>query len=106
MDNYYTLPTILIFLSNRGIYARGTVKTNCRMVLSQIVLTKADCKKSADGYVGMAVCEPTKMQAFCWNDNNPVQILYTTDSSEERTTVWGKRGAVKLKIPCPCSIPM
>jgi hypothetical protein len=45
MDNYYTPPAILIFLHNCGIYARGTVKKNRRMVPSQINLTKADCKK-------------------------------------------------------------
>jgi hypothetical protein len=51
MDNYYTSPAILILLRNRGIYARGTAKKNRRMVTSQILLTKADCKKSDDGYV-------------------------------------------------------
>jgi hypothetical protein len=57
------------------------------MVLSQILLTKADFKKSADGYVRMAVCEFAKIQAFGWNDNNPVHISSTADSSQERTTV-------------------
>jgi hypothetical protein len=44
MDNYYNLPAVLILLCNRGIYARGTVKKNQRMVTSQIVLTKAEIK--------------------------------------------------------------
>jgi hypothetical protein len=106
MDNYYTSPAILILLRNRGIYARGTVKKNRHMVPSQILLTKVDCKKSADGYIQMAVCEFEKMQAFGWNDNNPVHILSTADSSQERTTVWRQRGAAKLQIPCPRAIPM
>jgi hypothetical protein len=64
------------------------VNKNRRMVPSQIVLTKANCKKEYDGYVRMAVCEFVKMQAFGWNDNNPVHILSTSDSSEPRTMVW------------------
>jgi hypothetical protein len=87
-------------------YARGTVKKNRRMVSSQILLTKADCKKTADGYFRMAVCEFTKMQAFGWNDNNPVRILSTSDYSQEITTVWQQRGVAKLQIPCMCAIPM
>jgi hypothetical protein len=82
MENYYTSPAILILLRNRGIYTRGTVKKKRRMVPSQILLTKADCKKLADGYVRMPVCEFAKMQAFGWNDNNPVHILSTADSSQ------------------------
>jgi hypothetical protein len=46
------------------------------------------------------------MQAFGWNDNNPVHILSTEDSSQERTTVWRHRGTAKLQIPCACAIPM
>jgi hypothetical protein len=69
------------------------------MVPLQKVLTKADCKKSVNGYVRMDVYEFTKMQAFGWNDKNPVHILSTADSSEER-------GAAKLQIPCPRTIPM
>jgi hypothetical protein len=57
------------------------------MVPSQIVLTKANCKKTADGYVRMAVCKFAKMQAFGWNDNNPVHILSTADSPQKITTV-------------------
>jgi hypothetical protein len=60
----------------------------------------------ADGYVRMAVCEFAKMQAFFWNDNNPVHILSTADSSQERITVWRQRNAAKLQIPCPRAIPM
>jgi hypothetical protein len=104
MDNYYTSPAILIFLSNRGIYARRTVKKNRRMVPSHIILTKTDCKKSADGYVQMAVCELAKMQAFGWNENNPVHILSTTYSSQNITTVWRQCGAARLQIPCPRAI--
>jgi hypothetical protein len=54
----------------------------------------------------MAVCEFAKMQVFCWNDNSPVHILSTADSSQERTTVRLQRGAAKLQIPCPRAIPM
>jgi hypothetical protein len=71
---------VLILLRNRGIYARGSVKTNRRMVPSQIVLTKAEIKRLPDGYVRMAVCEFAKMQAFGCNDNNPVHMLSTADA--------------------------
>jgi hypothetical protein len=64
MDNYYTSPAVLILLCNCGIYARGTVKKNRRMVPSQILLIKAEIKQLPDGYVRMAVCEFAKMQAF------------------------------------------
>jgi hypothetical protein len=88
MDNYYTSPTDLILLRKRGIYAIGTVNKNRCMVRSQIILIKDDFKKECGGYVRMAVCEFAKMQDFCWNDNNPVHILSTADSSEPRTMVW------------------
>jgi hypothetical protein len=45
MDNYYTSPTVLILLRNRGIYARGTVKKNRRMVPSKNMLTKVKINK-------------------------------------------------------------
>jgi hypothetical protein len=54
----------------------------------------------------MTVCEFAKMQAFGWNDKNPVHILSTADSSQERTIVWQQRGAYKLQIPRPRAIPM
>jgi hypothetical protein len=54
----------------------------------------------------MAVCEFSKMQAFGWNDKNPVHILSTADSSQKRTTVWRQRGAAKLQIACPREIRM
>jgi hypothetical protein len=54
----------------------------------------------------MDVCEFAKMQAFGWNDKNPVHILSTAYSSQEITTVWKQRGAAKLQIPCPRAIPM
>jgi hypothetical protein len=98
MYNYHISPAILVLLRNRGIYARGTVKKNRRMVPSQTLLTKADCKKMADGYVRMAVCEFAKMQYFGWNDNNPVYILSAAYSSQERTTFWRQRVAAKLQI--------
>jgi hypothetical protein len=96
MDNYYTLHAILILLHNHGIYARGTVKKNHRMALSQKVLTKADCKKESDAYVRMAVYDFTNTQAFGWHDNSPVHIMSTAYLSEPRTTVCRQRGAAKL----------
>jgi hypothetical protein len=96
---------VLILLRNRGIYARGTVKKNRKMVPSQIVLTKADIKLLPDGYVRMAVCFFAKMQAFGWNDNNPVHMFSTADVSMPRTHVVRQRGSTKLQIPPPLSIP-
>jgi hypothetical protein len=81
MDNYYTLPDVLILLRNCEIYTRGTVNKSGGMVPSQIVLTKANCKKEPNSFVRMAVCEFTKMQAFGWNDSNPLHVLSTADAS-------------------------
>jgi hypothetical protein len=103
MENYYTSPAVLILLRNCGIYARGTVKKNRRMVPSQIVLKKAEIKRLPDGYVRMAVCEFSKMQAFGWNYNNPVHILSTVDASTPRTHVVRQCGSTKLQIPPPPS---
>jgi hypothetical protein len=101
MDNYYTSPVVLILLRNRGIYTRGTVKKNPRMVPSQIVLTKAEIKLFPGGYVCMSVCEFAKIQAFGCNDNNPVHMLSTVDASTQRTPVVRQRGSTKLQIPSP-----
>jgi hypothetical protein len=75
------------------------------MVSSQIVLTKAESKRLFDGYVHMAVCEFAKMKAFGWNDNNPVHVLSTADTSGPRTTVTQKRGSKQMQVPCPLAIP-
>jgi hypothetical protein len=80
MDNYYTSPEVLILLHNRDIYTRRTVKKNRRMVPSHIVLTKEEIKPLPDGYVRITVCEFAKMQAFGWNDNNPVHMVSTADA--------------------------
>jgi hypothetical protein len=85
---------------NRGIYARGTVKKNRCMVPSQILLTNADFKKSADGYVQMAVCEFAKMQAFGWNDNNPVHILSKVDVS----TSWCSQISNPTRVQFLCTM--
>jgi hypothetical protein len=71
------------------------------MVPSQIVLTKAEIKQLPDGYVRMAVCEFSKMQAFGWNENNPFHTLSTDDASTPRTHVVRQRGSTKLQIPPP-----
>jgi hypothetical protein len=52
-----------------------------RMVSSQSVITKAEITRLPDGYVRMDVCEFSKMQPFGWNDNNPVHMLSTADTS-------------------------
>jgi hypothetical protein len=103
MDNYYTSPAVLILLRNRSIYARGDVEKNRRMVPSQIVLPKAEIKRVPGGYVRMGVCEFVKMQAFGWNDKNPVHMLSTADASTPRTHVVRQRGSTKLQIPPPPS---
>jgi hypothetical protein len=96
MDNYYTSPAVLILLRNRGIYASGTVKKNRRMVPSQIVITKAEIKRLPDGYVLMTEREFAKMQAFGWNDKNPVHMFSTANASMPRTHVVRQRGSTKL----------
>jgi hypothetical protein len=78
MDNYYyTSPSVVILLHNRGSFARGTVLKNRCIVPSQIILTKSETATLSDGYVRMAVCEFTKMLAFGWNDKNPVHCVST-----------------------------
>jgi hypothetical protein len=84
-------------------------KRNCeenrRMVPSQIVLTKAEIKRLPDGYVRMAVCKFSKMQAFVWNNKNPVHMFSTADTSTPRMHVVRQRGSTKLQIPSPLAIP-
>jgi hypothetical protein len=104
MDNYYTLPAVLILLCNRGIYARTTVKKNQRMFPSQIVLTKEEIKRLPDGYVRMTVCEFSKMQTFSWNYNNTVHMLSTVDASMPRTHVVCQRGRTELQIRPPLAV--
>jgi hypothetical protein len=101
MDNYYTSLAVLILLRNHGIYARGTVKKNRRMVPSQIVLTKEEIKQFPDGYIRTTVCEFAKMKAFVWNEKNPVHMFSTADASMPRMHVVRQRGSAKLQIPPP-----
>jgi hypothetical protein len=75
------------------------------MVPSQIVLTNAEIKRLHDGYVRMAVCELAKIQAFGWNDNNPVHKVSTAYASTPRTHVFRQRGSTKLQIASPVAVP-
>jgi hypothetical protein len=57
------------------------------MVPYKIVLTKDESNRLPDGYAQIVVCEFAKMKAFAWNDNNPVYVLSTANTSGPRTTV-------------------
>jgi hypothetical protein len=101
MDKYYTSPSVMILLCNRGLFASGTVLKNRHMAPSQIILTTSETATLTDGYARMAVCEFTKMMAFGWNDKNPVHFVSTVDGTEARLTVRRQRKNVLVNVSCP-----
>jgi hypothetical protein len=105
MENYYASPSVMILLRNRGLFARGTVLKNSRMVPSQIILTKSETATLPGGYARMDICEFAKMMTLGWTDKNPVHFVSTADGSEARTTVQRQRTKLLTTVSCPTAIP-
>ncbi|MGH7974333.1 MAG: hypothetical protein ACREBR_02310, partial [bacterium] len=82
MDNYYTSPIAFIHLIKKGIFARGTARTNRRHFPKPVIFTKQEAKNKPRGSIKVAVNDRFKMTAVGWLDGNPVHMLSTADGTE------------------------
>ena len=103
MDNLYTSPLVFLKLKEMGLYARGTVRTTRKYLPRFIKYLKKDTKHLKRGSYQYAVNEPSGMSMHCWNDNHPVHVLSTADSTHV-DVVSRKTGKDKIEVACPETI--
>jgi hypothetical protein len=101
IDNFYTLPAVLILLLNQKVFARGTVRKNRRMVPECIIYTKTEAEKAGRGALKWAVNLLAGIYALGWSDGNPFHIMSTADGSDQVTTVSRQIRKDKRDVPAP-----
>lgn len=92
MDNWYTSPTLLKYLSSKGIGACGTVKANRKgMPFFKNKLKRGDCK--------VAVTTRSKILACKWMDKRDVHMLSTV-YKHKMVTIHKKNKTTTKKPDC------
>ncbi len=84
-DNYYTSTQLLLLLKSKGLYGRGTVRTNSKHFPRVLVLAKD--ANTTRGDMLQAVSVEHQMVAASWIDGNVVNIVSNADAST-KSPVW------------------
>ena len=103
MDNYYTSPEALIALKHKGIFARGTVKENRRLLPKSIIISDKESKDRSRGTAKCAVNIEHGLVAFGWNDNKAVHIISSADG-EKMTEVFRRMKEKRTALKSPVAI--
>jgi hypothetical protein len=104
IDNFYTLPAVLMLLLNQKVFARGTAIKNRRMVSECIIYTKTEAEKAGRGALKCTVNLLAGIYAFGWSDGNPVHMLSTAEGSDQVTTVSWNIGKDERDVPAPKTV--
>jgi hypothetical protein len=78
-DNYYSSVQLLELLRGKGLYGRGTVRSNSKHFPRCFILPKESRKLR--GFFQQAVSKEHKMVAASWVDANVVNIITNADAA-------------------------
>jgi hypothetical protein len=103
MDNYFC--SILLFedLAKKGIYATGTIRSNCIGLPSHLRNTRA-WKRCEQGHIEWAMYDSRLMSCITWKDKCPVLLISTHANPigfpyVPRDEVPRRNGVVRENIP-------
>ena len=99
-DNWYTSCHAAVELKRRsGLFLRGTVRSNRRLIPSKLLFTNEE-KKKPRGFRKVAVNEEYGITAITWLDKREVMLLTTADGTNE-AMVQRREGSTKVSVPAP-----
>jgi hypothetical protein len=103
MDNYFCSIPLFEDLVRKGIYATGTVRSNCIGLPQNLKNTKS-WKRCEQGHIEWAMHESRSISCVMWKDKRPVLLLSTHAipigfPCVPMAEVPRRNGAVKDKIP-------
>ena len=82
MDNYYTSVQLLEALKMKGLYGRGTIRSNSKHFPKHVLLEKGKCTR---GDMRMGVSAEYGTIAASWCDGSIVSLVSNADSSAKTT---------------------
>ena len=103
MDNLYSSPEVFITLKNKELYARGTVRLNCKYLPRFIKYLKKDMVNLERGLYQFASNIEHNMSLHCWHNKNPVYMLSSCNSTKI-DVVQRQSGKNKVTIRCPHAV--
>ena len=104
MDNWYSSVGLAQTLYKRGLYCRGTLRSNRAHTPSAVLFTKADIKRYPRGTWRKAISRRLRLVVCSWLDGNVVTVLSNCDGSKG-TQVKRKVGNQVVFQECPVIIP-
>ena len=81
-DNYFSSISLLSKLLEEGMYACGTIRTNCKEYLSEIGAEAKRFNRSQSSF-----CQCGNLVATAWKDNKVVNVVSTLASPTDTTCV-------------------
>lgn len=101
IDNFYTNPSLLLELLEKGTHCTGTVHTNRKNFPKAL---KPDSKHPM-GSFRFATYRKAKLTAAWWRDRRDVYVMSTMHNLSATTILkWPKGGHQKKPTPCPTTI--
>lgn len=103
-DNFFTSPTLVLQLLEKGIYCTGTVRSN--RVGSLPIKTNATLSKEGRGAMDGCTSGNGKMALVRWNDNSIVTVISSAYDWKDQGTVsrYDKSAKEYIYMPCPSPI--
>jgi len=100
MDNNYMSTTCAIKLREKGVFCRGTIRSNRKFVPKSIFFTPTEARTLPRGTHRIAVNNEHQIVAVGWLDNKPVHFISTSDTSEI-VEVKRRSGRESLHVSAP-----
>ena len=103
MDNYYTSPEAAIALKEKGVFMRGTCRTNRFGFPGAVRFTNTEASNQGRGAIKRMVDVNNHLAAYGWVDGNPVHFLTSADSTSS-TEVKRRVGKQIARVTAPKAI--
>jgi hypothetical protein len=104
MDNWYTSVQLAVTLKKRGLYCRGTIRSNRAHTPTAVIFTKGDIKLYPRGSWRKAVAPRLGLVVCSWLDGNVVTILSNCDGTSQSNVKRRVGNEVVIQL-CPAIIP-